>query len=96
VNEDESADSIEDRVDRLEDQMGDVSIQDLEERLQAIETHQQRLESNIDALAQRTRQESDQTPHIESVKQLYRSLEEIEAYMKQVGEQVDELTDDSE
>lgn len=73
-----------------------MSVRDLEERLRAIETHQERLETNIDSLAQRTRQESEQTPHIDSVKQLYRSLEEIEEYMKQVGEQVDELTGESE
>lgn len=62
---------IEDRVEQLESQVGDVSVADLEKRLDAIESHQERLESNIDALAQRTREESEKTPHIESVKQLY-------------------------
>lgn len=93
MSDPETDDDLEDRLDQLEDQIGDVSVQDLEDRLAAIERHQKRLESNIDALAQRTRQESDQTPDIDSVRRLYRSLEAIEEYMREVGEQVDDLTD---
>lgn len=98
--EDDEQDSgpadIEARIEQLEDQVGDVSVDDLKDRLQAIERHQERLESNIDSLAQRTREESEQTPHIDSVKQLYRSLEQIEEQMSRVSEQVDELGEDDE
>lgn len=89
-----SEQNIEQRVEDLEAQIDDVGMEDIEERLAAIETQQQRLEANIDALAKRTRKESEQTPHIDSVEQLYLSLEAIESDMARLHEQLDEVADD--
>lgn len=87
---------IEQRVEELEDEVVDIDMQDIEERLTDIKARQKRLEENFDALADRTRKESELTPHIDSVKQLYLSLEEIEERISQVQEQLEELTEEVE
>jgi predicted nucleic acid-binding Zn-ribbon protein len=84
---------LEQRVEDLEQEVGDIDIQDFESQLRSIRTQQERLEEQFDALAKRTRAESELTPHIDSVKALYLSLEEVESDIIRLQERLVDLTE---
>lgn len=85
---------VEERLDDIEVQVEDISVGDIEKRMRAIEKHQAELQDNIDALAERAREESDVTPHINSVETLYEELLALEERMVALSEELHEVTDE--
>lgn len=87
-------DDIEERVDDLESQVADISVDDLRDRMASIERQQTELQEHIDRLARRIREEGEEVPHIESVEGLYRDLQTLEETMANVRGELQRLTEE--
>lgn len=60
-------------------------------RTAALQEQQAQIQRDISTLAEQTREQGDDIPHIDSVRYLYLSLQDIEQYMTEVSQQLDEL-----
>jgi DNA-binding transcriptional MerR regulator len=76
---------------RLSELDQDVTVSDLEARTAALQEQQAQIQRDISTLAEQTREQGDDIPHIDSVRYLYLSLQDIEQYMAEVSQQLDEL-----
>lgn len=90
-----SEESIEDRVDALEQQRG-FDIENLTERMQSIEQQQSELKDEIDGLANRLQTDDEQLPHIDTVEGLYDDLVDLDNAMADSKRRLDQLTTDVE
>lgn len=85
--------NVQARLSQQEQNIESVSVTDLEERMASLQEQQAQIQRDISALAEHTRKQGDETPHIDSVRYLYLSLQDIETYMSEVRRELEKLQD---
>lgn len=98
----DDTDTLEERMDEVESQVDEmqaasqdnrtVDVEELQTRIEAIETHQAELREGIESLATRIQDNEQKTPRIGTVEQLYADLAGVEESMEAIREQIAELT----
>lgn len=92
----DDTESVEDRIDQLEDQFDDLNIGKIETRLESIENEQEALRDDIGVLVESLREEHEKTPHIESVEALYHRLTTLENNISELRAALENIVEDSE
>lgn len=85
--------NVQARLSQREQDIESVSVADLEERMASLQEQQAEIQRAISTLAEHTRKQGDETPHIDSVRYLYLSLQDIETYMSEVRRELKKLHD---
>jgi Ribonuclease G/E len=92
----ETEETIEQRVSDLEKQVADVEPEDLETRIAGIEQKQQRLGEAIEQLASRWEQETEEVPTTQAVEQLYQDLQAVEEQTTDLKRDLETLISEDE
>jgi chaperonin cofactor prefoldin len=78
-----------DRTDSIENRIGTI-----EARIDVIEIEQEQLRADLDRVVQAMRSQSDDTPHIDSVRALHARLEHLEQNIATYRQSLAEVVDD--
>jgi predicted nucleic acid-binding Zn-ribbon protein len=90
-----SDDTVERRLDTVEEQLEELDTDTIESRLDAIETEQSQLRSDITNFVEAYHEENKEIPHIDSVEALYHRLQTVEEDIATLRGSLEELVDES-
>ena len=94
MSEDNEDDSVEERLDTVEEQMDKLDFDDVDSRIERIEREQSELRTDLEKLVERIREKDRATPHIDSVEQLYTRLENLEGNIATLRESLEDVLDE--
>lgn len=97
ADDSETDESLESRVGKLEDEMGDGSFESIETHLEQIETKRDQLQVDLERAIESVREQGEEIAHIDSVRAIRDRLvdleENISGLRESIGQVVSEKND---
>lgn len=87
-------DSVEERLDTVEEQLDKLDFSEIDGRIEKIEHEQAELRTDLEKIVERLRKHGKETPHVESVEGMYTRLERLEENIGSLRETLEVIIDD--
>lgn len=85
--------SIEERVETIEAEIGETEFGKIEARIDVIEIEQEQLREDLDTVVESFREQGDEIPHIETIQELHTRLEGVEQNVAALRLSLEEFVD---
>lgn len=89
-------DSVEERLDSVEEQLENLDFSDINGRIEKIEHEQGELRTDLELIVENLRKHGKKTPHVESVEGMYTRLGRLEKDIASLRETLEVVIDSSQ